>query len=489
MLLLVGWPALVCAASPQVRAAPAAEATDVDVLDVARRALAGELSRAELRRLLRHAEVGAALRDLLQGWDGEHDTLEVRRRGRELELRAVTRDRRRHCVTPAATAEQAEPQPICYEEVEPTGERSLVLARALWRAPKAAPPPPEPTPPPSEPELPAEVAPSVLRGPAALKVTDLHVEADAERGRLAADYADFRGRVGTTSWRDPFRAGGLDTPAELIDEAHPPPVLRELPSSNAEAQLANPFSDHRLGPQLQIPQHPAHTYRHDAPPVEALVIDSPDFACLRAWRAGGAHQTPPRLACFMAALKTARLGRGPYEAASWLATLLPSPFSLIAGEVAASEYARARDETASALLWAATWLAWIDTHRPRLREAVRGLTAAERRALRRRLYRWWGKDEYAPVEAAITRLYEEHLGDLYPALRDADGLPRRRLFDSDFLWGTNWLAAQLEVADVRVQQRFDSLGAEERAILRALARDPRLRRRFERVAAVIAPHR
>jgi hypothetical protein len=42
---------------------------------------------------------------------------------------------------------------------------------------------------------------------------------------------------------------------------------------------------------------------------------------------------------------------------------------------------------------------------------------------------------------------------------------------------------------VRVQQRFDSLGADERAILRALARDSRLRRRFQRVAAVIAPRR
>ena len=105
--------------------------------------------------------------------------------------------------------------------------------------------------------------------------------------------------------------------------------------------------------------------------------------------------------------------------------------------------------------------------------------------LRRRLYRWWSAETYATHHDAISTLYEEHLGDLYPALLGPDGLPVRDRFRDDFLWGTNWFARQGDAEVGLVQARFDALTGSERDILRALVSDVRLRRRFARVAAVI----
>ncbi len=479
-------------------AAPRADADGVvDTLGLARRALSGELSRSELRRLMRRAGMSDALEALLEGFDGDADSLRIERTDDgSVVLHAAVRERRQRCYTPPATGEQPDPETVCYEEVETTHERSLTLDPKLWKAPRKPRKPRKPeAPPAAEPQATPTIAPAPAPQPSLIRlrgrppqVTDLLVEPMSEQlAGLHVGYQAFQEIVETTYWRDPFSPGGLDTPARVAEEAFPPPPVRELPSSNSEAHMANPFSDHRLGAKLDMPPPPVHTARYDAPPVEQDVIDTPDLACLRAWAAMEHHHAAPRLACFRAALKTARLGRGPYEAASWMGALLPSPFNTIAAAVAKAEYESARDETVSHLVWGATWLAWVERNPLRLPDVVAALTADERRQLRRRLYRWWHDDAYRRHSATIATIFEEHLGELYPATQGDDGQPARGRFRSDFLWGTNWLAAQRGLEPAAVRVRFHALTPEERGILAALAGDARLRRRFRDVAAIIAP--
>lgn len=432
---------------------------------------------------------------MLKGWDGADDTLQVEETDQGVRIHIVFRKRVERCVTVGGEGELITPREECFEDIEVEEVRDLELDRRLWRRPRPKRSPPADAPPDEPPsdEPPSDLPPEGTSDEPAIlslmharsykpRILDILVEADPIMIDLVSRHERFKISVRASKWRDPFVTNPHDIDPRLLAEARDrarPPKPPKM--SNSMANHANPFSEARLGRLMHLPPPPWLIKPHIEPGPMGPSVDRPDYACTKDWGDRWELDHAPGLACFRSVERAGRLDGAGYEVAGWLAQLLPYPLNIIPAEVAKDAMREAVNENVSGLIWSVAWLNWANGHRTGLRPAIANLTVPERMELRRRLYGWWGDDGYKDYHDVIAQLYEEHLVQFYPGLAGADGLPVRRLFGSDFLWGTNWVA-ELSTGGTRDPRTVvRTLRGDEKKIVVSVAALPRLARRYPRV--------
>jgi hypothetical protein len=476
--------ALLTAGPAGARASPAASPPGA-FLSRLEGSLGGHLTRAEEKRLLADPRVRRQLAWLAEGYDGKHDSIQVRRVGERLVVRVRTTGRRMVCDRVAASPERADPPLECEDIIETEDDRRLTVDAALWRVPAprrapAAPPAVEP---------PETVAPSVLRHHALL-----HPERDGgahtidpELAVVLREHAEFRETVVRGHhWTDPFLGQTLSEEVPELWASRQAPRDKAPPTDPAKSVLNDrvihvqnlpmPF---QIGPGDLVPTPP---YIPNVP----IDIDPPDARCLAAWDEREAATHPPALACFESVIRRGRLeASDAYRLDQALGGVLrwwPGWNAIL--KLVSAEAGRERVSTP---LWALTWLEWGRTHRSAVGTAISKLTPRERRTLRRRLWPWWTSPAYAAYGPLITEIYESHLVALYPELRTAGRPPDPSRVSDGYLWATNWLASQRDAIPERVRERFGKLDRSAQRLVQAVMQHPAHRKRYPGPVAALSP--
>lgn len=491
--LLIGSFAVAIDTSPAL-AAPERPTHDALV----RMALGPHLDAAEVERLLAQPEVVRALDELLEGWDGDADRLEVSWRGKRLLISALIRERR--CsLTVESGPELAPPTPRCEELTRPDGERSLDLDPRLWakRPERPRRPPPSPAAP-EAPETPewgeAPVAPpTVLR-----KLTherDPFGDAVVNAARVA--HERLREQAGRRGYLDPLLPKTGDAPAVTAGPALAPMLLE--PPEKAAAALANlrdPFGEGRMGTRTDLPVA-GPRFGNDGPPI----LPELDEDCEVSWRLRERSENPPELACYRAFAWHSRLDDD--EVFATLRTLTMFFDIPLARTVMALIAEDVKTSRAHEVVWAMVWLEWVGRapdDDARIARALHGLSVGERRYLRKHLAALWSRPGFmtvrsdlassgpaeTPAGALVARLYERHLLALYPEAKDLDGLPLRAFVTDTWLWANNWLAVLDGRPEDAIEKAYHRLGEDERKVIDAFIGEPLIARRYARVPQVLA---
>lgn len=447
-------------------ASPPTKGTPATALELVRASLAQWLSAEEVTQLLKNSQFIEPLTQALRPYDGEDDYIEVDVSADELRIRVLTQTKRQTCAW-ERRSELAQPRLRCQDEYVEQQRHTIALGTEARReqpapqAPRRTSAPrvsrrtaEEPTANPRD-RQPAETAAALLRRIA----TQAPV---SEWCRLMPNDLQCRTRSLTTeaAVAPPSMAALLGAYSDLLDTVRT--AVRD--------PLVRSFG---IGPAEMI----APSISADAASSKCIfeIETTPEDAM---WA--------PTLECFRSAISHNRLERdGPYQflrfAEQWL------QITNIAGVWSILRDLRARKKLPSheqiALLWAQSWLGWVKATRPRLSKAIASLGVAERQVLRRVLYRWWQQEAYVEFRSLFTLLIEEHLLAFYPEMRGTNGLPQRTHFTSDFLWATNWMAAQRHAKAPELAAVFAKLPATDQALLRALL--PHWGHRFSTVATVV----
>lgn len=474
--------ALTCLAA-DVRAAeptPSGRAADAatlrpEVETFVRRELAAELTPKEIDRLLREPRVRSALAGLFEGWDGQADEVVVARDGRgELVIHTVIRERR--CLAHLELGPESRPiEPVCDETVRVGGDRRLVLAGDLWKAPRPKPPGVAAVAPAPEPTVPEPTGPvdnTVLRRAPSLGALEPGPVLDAR-----AQHQELKGKLRRPHWKDPL----LPTDPVLAGEAirpfeEPAPAV----AARVDSNLRNPFDGPRLRTAEPVPD--MLTLARDGEGLQLL--PPPREECTEEWRLKTATPQPPTLDCYRRVAWNERLEDDDvYQALSAIASVFKLP---LLDMLVALQVKDAVSHQAHRLAWALVWVAWVQAHPDRSAEALASLTPEERRFVRRRLADWWVEAKLSDLRPTITRLFERHLLGLYPEAMDLDGLPRRNFVADTWLWANNWLAVLDGRPSDAITAAYQRLSQPERRVIAAFVRDRDLSRRWAHAAEIIA---
>lgn len=460
-----------------------------------RRSLAGHLEPEAVERLLREPEVVRALDELLEGWDGQGDLLEVRWRGARLVLEARIRERR-CALTLESGPEAPVPTPRCEDLTRPDGERSLDVDPRLWAERPKGPRPPSTGPKAPEPAAPAWgeapiAPPTVLRR--------LHHERDPFGDALVNEarvaHERLRERAGRRGYLDPLLPRTGDAPAVTAGAALAPMLLEPLEKTPASlANLRDPFGEGRMRTDIPVA---GPSFGNDAPPI----LPELDEECEVSWRLRERSESPPELACYRAYAWHARLDDD--ELFSTLRTLTMFFDIPLARTVMALIAEDVKTSRAHEVVWAMVWLDWVGRapdDDARISKALQGLSVGERRYLRKHLAALWSRPGFAvvrsdlakhgpvdtPAGALVARLYERHLLALYPEAKDLDGLPLRAFVTDTWLWANNWLAILDGRPEGAIEEAYHRLGEDERKVIDAFVGEPLIARRYARVPHVLA---
>lgn len=434
------------------------------------------LAPAEVTRLLREPRVRDALAELFVGWDGVADTLTVTREGGEVVLATTLRERR--CLARLGVgAEIGRVEPVCDEVVRTDGKRTLRVAERVWREPPRV-KKPRASPPVvaaaasarAEPEPTGPVENSVLR-----VRRDEGGLGEVAQARAALEV--LKDQIRRPHWKDPMLpASAVEAGDALKPLEAPPPAIE----ARAETNLRNPFDEARMRTDLPVP---AQLTLGRSGGVMPLLPDDTE-ACRDEWKAGSAGASAPTLDCFRRVAWNDRLADSKaYRILSTLQSFISLP---LLDTLVAMEVQDAVSHTAHRLVWALSWLAWIEGRPERTAEALAALTPEERRVLRRRLSDWWVSARLEALRPTITRLFERHFLGLYPEARDLDGLPRRAFVTDTWLWANNWLAVLDGRPEDAIREAYGRLGNGEQRVIDAFVRDGTLAARWTRAAAVLA---
>lgn len=128
-------------------------------------------------------------------------------------------------------------------------------------------------------------------------------------------------------------------------------------------------------------------------------------------------------------------------------------------------------ESASAYLWALTFVRWLAGHPDQMAKQLSRLSPEERDVLRRHTRAWWQDPAYDELEPTIRKIYTHHFLAIYPEARTSEGLPDREAFPDDYLWATNWTDANLTATPAQIRTHIGTLAASDRAVLTTLFED------------------
>ena len=442
------------------------------------RELARHLSPDQIDRLLREPRVARALDDLLEGWDGVGDSLEVERKDDAIVLRTLVRERR--CLARLGLGPEIGPvEPRCDEALREDGDRKLVLDAELWRAPERAPrarrPPPERVANVETPLVPAEPT-----GPVENTVLRRARGHDVDLGPVAlarSEHDRLKDAIRRPHWHDPLLPSDPVVAGEALRPlAAPTPAIE----ARVESNLRNPFDEARMRTALPMPAGMDLPRDGGAPPL----LPGTREECVDEWRLRAHTPDPPTLDCYRRVAWNDRLEDDvAYQTLSRLASVLQLP---LLDTIVAIQVGEAVSHPAHRLVWAMVWLNWVEEHPARTAEALARLSPEERRFVRRRVAQWWVEARLAALRPTITRLFERHLLGLYPEATDPDGLPKRAFVADTWLWANNWLTVLDGREDDAIVLAFGRLSAPERKVIAAFAGDPDLRQRWAHAAAVIA---
>lgn len=477
---------------------PASAAPDRSPYEVVvRRSLAKHLEPEALERLLAQPEMARAIDELLEGWDGQGDLLEVSWRGGRLVLEVRIRERR--CgLTLEHGPEAPVPTPRCDDVTRPDGERSLDLDPRLWAQ---RPKPPRPRPPSPEPGTPEPTAPEWGEAPIAppTVLKRLHHErapfGDALVNEARVAHEHLRERAGRRGYLDPLLPTTGDAPAVTAGAALAPMLLEPPEKTPASlVNLRNPFGEGRMRTDLPVA---GPSFGNEAPPI----LPGLDEDCEVSWRMRERSESPPELACYRAYAWHSRLDDD--EVFSTLSTLTMFFDIPLAKYVMALIAEDVKTSRAHEVVWAMVWLEWVGRapdDDARIAKALQSLSVGERRYLRKHLAALWSRPGFTtvrsdlakngpvdtPAGALVARLYERHLLALYPEARDLDGLPLRAFVTDTWLWANNWLAVLDGRPEDAIEKAYHRLGDDERKVIDAFVGEPLIARRYARVPQVIA---
>jgi hypothetical protein len=445
-------------------------------------AVGRSLKHREVERLRALPGIDDAIDALLRDWDGKGDRLEVAVNGTGLVVSATMAGT--VCDGPAAPVESGMRPAIesgdptgpadrtrCRNIPDPVGTRVLELARGIWSRPerdqKSTVSPPELTPttspPPERP--PIGTLMRIRFGGKAWQVVRTFLSDDLE-----TRHGIWRETVAATPWRDPLLPRSALAAAEALA---PLPAPDAPPVSPGLENLRNPFDDSRM--QTAWPVAPMVTQGAALPNTPgALAWSPPPFTerCRAETEDTARLDTPPTLDCFRAATAHNRL----------VFNKLPGPVSMLLQALALPGFNEARmAATADAMAseawrmgWAASWLHWVDARRAQIETALAGLTAEERRTVRRFVGRWWARREHRDFLPLIDVLVARHFTGLYPEALDGERLPRRDFFDDPWLWTGNWLAAAVRLPaserEARAARALDAMALADIGHLRSRLR-------------------
>lgn len=439
------------------------------------------LAPAEVARVLGDRRVREALDELFDGWDGVADTLTVTRQGGELVVATTLRERR--CLTRLSVGpELGRVEPICDEVVRQDGERSLRVGERVWRE-RVAPRAPRPPSPVVASAEAAQAHPSVVapepKGPVDNTVLRVRREAgeDGEVAQARASHEALKEAIRRPHWKDPMLPTSAVEAGDALKPLESPPPAVE---ARAETNLRNPFDEARMRTDLPVP---AQLTLGRSGGVMPLLPDDTE-ACREEWQGTSQAAAPPTLDCFRRVAWNDRLADSTaYRILSTLQSFISLP---LLDTLVAMEVRDAVSHTAHRLVWALSWLAWVEAHPERAAEALDHLNPEERRVLRRRLSDWWVATRLESLRPTITRLFERHFLGLYPEARDLDGLPRRAFVTDTWLWANNWLAVLDGRPEDAIREAYGRLSGGERRVIDAFVRDGTLAPRWTRAAAVLA---